>query len=160
MFRKQLGKIWLLFLSFNVYFDEWRSFTTDAADDDEPSSELLRAGHHLLFLFLNYTFQSKILRVGESKELTMLESTLNMVLPPSFGFKFLPGTSQHDFVIQRNDESPENEDERSFIICGAGKESSMLPRKCVDHPSDLCLFGFATRIVTKARSHRSSVITA
>lgn len=57
LFPKQLGKVWLLFFSFNVYFDEWSSFTTtDADDDDEPSSELLRAKGfrnwgHLLFLF-------------------------------------------------------------------------------------------------------------
>lgn len=72
----------------------------------------------------------------------------------SFGFAFseIPG-SAHDFEIREF-----KQDGKRFIF-GEGKESGMLPRKFVKSCDELCLFGFATRVV-KAHSPTTKRWTA
>ena len=141
------------FFGFNVRFEEWGSFAADTANesenDDPPShlrTERYKTWGLLLYRFLDSTFDATIPKVGKTKELAFLEQVLNGPLN-SFGFIFaeIPG-SAHDCEIM---EFGENGD--TFVF-GEGKESGMLPRLCTKFGSQLCLFGFATRVVKASSS--------
>jgi len=132
---------------FNVRFADWSTLATDIVGDTELQSELRMYDRwgELLYEFLNETSVAEIVEADEQLELALLQNALNIPLK-SFGDHFvkIPG-SNHDFEIR------ELGNKIGFLV-GERKESGMLPWKYIKPCSELCLFGFATRVAEACSS--------
>jgi hypothetical protein len=86
-------------------------------------------------------------RPGEIPELAMSESVFNVVVK-CFGFEYA--------VVSRSECDVEVVKQTTPFLFLEGKESGHLPRRTTNRPqlwSELCLFGFATKIAGTQSEH-------
>jgi hypothetical protein len=134
------------YYTYSVGFGHWENFVSDVQIEDLEAqaslTEVYDSWATMVSTLLQRSFWMTIKRPGEILELILFESVFNVVVE-CFGFEYVVviGGACDVEVLGKDDETP-------FLFL-EGKESGRLPCRIMDRPqlwSELCLFGFATKI--------------
>jgi hypothetical protein len=142
------------YYTYSVGFEYWENFVEDVRFEDLDKEAILTKGSRnwatLLVKLLKRSFGMGLKQAGEIAELAVFENVFNVVVK-CFGFDFA--------VVSGSDCDVEVRENKNPFLFLEGKESSHLPRRITKRPqlwSELCLFGFATKIArTKSLKHEA-----